>query len=81
MRAIFNNFIWNDVWTFRRLAELANYWRGPLARFCKFNLICVAGIGSSVGLLNAQVYWLDANVYLANSISIAPSIGAGQLIC
>ena len=37
--AIFNNFIWNDVWAFRRLAGLANYWRGPLARFCKFNLI------------------------------------------
>ena len=36
----------------------------------KFNLICLAGIGWSVLLLNAQVTWLHLNLYLANLIAI-----------
>ncbi len=68
--AIFNNFIWNDIWTFRGLARSGNIWAERLARFGKFNLICVAGIGLSVLLLNVQVHWLKINVYLANFISI-----------
>jgi dolichol-phosphate mannosyltransferase len=68
--AIFNNFIWNDVWTFRGLARSGTIRAERLARLGKFNLICVAGIGLSVLLLNVQVYWLRINVYLANFISI-----------
>ncbi len=68
--AIFNNFIWNDVWTFRGLGRSGNIRAARLARLAKFNLICVAGIGLSVLLLNVQVYWLKINVYLANFISI-----------
>ena len=68
--AIFNNFLWNDIWTFRELARTGNIRAGRLARLGKFNLICVAGIGLSVLLLNGQVYWLGMNVYLANFISI-----------
>jgi|SRR5207302_5083056 len=68
--AIFNNFFWNHLWTFRGLATNGNAWLERLARFGKFNLICVAGIGLSVLLLNAQVYRLNMNVYLANFISI-----------
>ncbi len=68
--AILNNFVWNDVWTFRGLAASENIWVERLTRFGKFNLICVAGIGLSVMLLNVQVYWLNMNVYLANFISI-----------
>src|SRR6266511_5878077 len=64
--AIFNNFIWNDIWTFRGLARPGNVRLEWLPRFGKFNLICVAGIGLSVLLLNLQVYWLKINVYLAN---------------
>jgi len=66
--AIFNNFLWNDWWTFRGMAAGRNNLR--LIRFLKFNLICLAGIGLSVLLLNVQVYWLDMNLYLANFISI-----------
>jgi dolichol-phosphate mannosyltransferase len=97
-----NNFIWNEVWTFRDLTEeehgerggsrdetaLAGLkelnrlnrlnelrrasaaWRRRLARFVKFNLICTAGIGLSVLLLNVQVYGLGWNVYLSNFIAI-----------
>jgi len=65
--AIINNFVWNDVWTFR---ELGSGGKARFARFLRFNLICVAGIGLSVLLLNVQVYWLHLNVYLANFIAI-----------
>jgi len=68
--AILNNFVWNDLWTFRGLVAGANVWLERLRRFWKFNLICVAGIGLSVLLLNVQVYWLHLNVYLANFIAI-----------
>jgi dolichol-phosphate mannosyltransferase len=68
--AIINNFVWNDFWTFRGLARSGNIRPEWLARFGKFKLICTAGIGLSVVLLNVQVYWLKLNVYLANFISI-----------
>ena len=68
--AILNNFIWNDVWTFRGLVVSGNDCLQRLARLGKFNLICLAGIGISVLLLNVQVYWLHLNVYLANFIAI-----------
>ena len=68
--AIINNFVWNDVWTFCGLAAGANAWLERVVRFAKFNLICVAGIGLSVLLLNLQVYWLGINLYLANFIAI-----------
>ena len=67
---LINNFIWNDLWTFRGLAANQRRWPQRLARFLKFNLICTAGIGLSVLLLNVQVYWLHVNLYLANFISI-----------
>ena len=68
--AIFNNFLWNDLWTFRGLAAETNAWRQRLSRLVKFNVICLAGIGWSVLLLNVQVRLLAVNLYLANFISI-----------
>lgn len=68
--AIFNNFLWNDLWTFRGMADGRHSPRQPLIRFLKFNLICVAGIGLSVVLLNVQVHGLGMNLYLANFIAI-----------
>jgi dolichol-phosphate mannosyltransferase len=68
--AIFNNFIWNDLWTFRGVAAGRNAPRQRLTRFLKFNLICAAGIGLSVLLLNLQVHGLEMNLYVANFISI-----------
>ena len=68
--AIFNNFLWNDLWTFRGLGAERSRWLPRLIRFGKFNLICVAGVACSVLLLNVQVYQMHMNVYLANFISI-----------
>jgi putative flippase GtrA len=67
--AILNNFAWNDQWTFRGFAS-HNDWRSRLVRLGKFNAICLAGIGLSVLLLNAQIYGLGMNMYLANFCAI-----------
>jgi dolichol-phosphate mannosyltransferase len=69
--AIANNFLWNDRWTFRDLAQ-AQTQRGQLARrFLKFNLICLCGVGLKVMLLGAMVANLGWNPYLANLVAIA----------
>lgn len=68
--AIFNNFLWNELWTFRGLSAAENGWRSRLGRLGKFNLICVAGIGWSVLLLNLLARALGMNVYLANLVAI-----------
>lgn len=65
-----NNFIWNEVWTFREWTAAGTGWPQRVGRFVKFNLICTAGIGLSVLLLNVQVYGLGWNVYLSNFIAI-----------
>ena len=67
--AIVNNFLWNDGWTFRGLGG-GGGWRARLRRFVKFNVICTAGIGLSVLLLQAQVRWLHWNVYVSNFLAI-----------
>ena len=67
--ALLNNFLWNDLWTFRGLPAPGG-WRSRLVRLAKFNTICATGIGLSVLLLDLQVYGLGMNVYLANFCSI-----------
>ena len=68
--AISNNFLWNDIWTFRGLGMEQSGWQPRLIRLVKFNLICAVGIALSVLLLNVQVSSLKMNVYLANFTSI-----------
>lgn len=68
--ALVNNFVWNEFWTFGDISATQDHWRARLSRFGKFNLICLAGIGLSVLLLNVQVWWFALNVYLANLIAI-----------
>jgi len=68
--AIMNNFVWNDLWTFRDRALDHPGWRLRASRFGRFNLICLAGIGLNVALLNALVHWVRLNVYVANGIAI-----------
>jgi dolichol-phosphate mannosyltransferase len=68
--AVINNFIWNDLWTFRDISIKQNTWKKRLGCFIKFNLICLVGIGLNILLLKSQVYFLHANVYVANLIAI-----------
>ena len=68
--AIFNNFLWNEIWTFRDLSAASAGWMARAQRLAKFNLICVAGVVLSILLLNCQVRFLHFNVYAANFIAI-----------
>ena len=68
--AIGSNFIGNELWTFRDRAAADLSWRGRESRFGKFNMICLAGIGISVLLLNLQTRFFDVNMYVGNLIAI-----------
>jgi dolichol-phosphate mannosyltransferase len=69
--AIFNNFLWNDAWTFADLAAQQRGFRQRLRRFGKFQLICMAGVALNTILLNLQFNLLGMNRYVANAIAIA----------
>jgi dolichol-phosphate mannosyltransferase len=68
--ALANNFLWNELWTFRPSSENASGHRGWPRRFLLFNLICGAGIGLAVLLLHAFHTWLGWNLYLSNLMAI-----------
>lgn len=68
--ALVNNFIWNELWTFRDLASRNRSWKAKTIRLGKFNAICVLGIGLSVLLLELQVRAFHENPYLANLVAI-----------
>lgn len=68
--AIFNNFIWNDFWTFRdasnRQPGSSKRWK----RFIKFNAICSSGLLAHILLLNLAYNILGVNQYAAKLIAI-----------
>jgi dolichol-phosphate mannosyltransferase len=66
--AIGNNFIWNDLWTFRGISARTNtHW---LSRFARFNAICAAGMLISMILLQVQVGFFEWNIYISNFVAI-----------
>lgn len=69
--AIFNNFLWNDAWTFADVTMQQQEWRQRLKRFMKFNLICLAGLVLNVLVLNLVFNFIVPNRYIANLIAIA----------
>jgi dolichol-phosphate mannosyltransferase len=69
--AIFNNFLWNDAWTFADVSMQQQGWRPRLKRFLKFNAICLAGLILNVLVLNLVFNFLIPNRYIANLIAIA----------
>ena len=72
--ALLNNFLWNEVWTFREAmsstARAGGSWRGVACRLWRFQAICVAGIGLAVGFLHLFHTGLGFNLYLANLLAI-----------
>lgn len=69
--AMINNFIWNELWTFKTTSErtiVKKY--GVLHRFAMFNAICGIGIGFAVALLHVFHTWLGWNLYLSNLLAI-----------
>ncbi|WP_016951208.1 glycosyltransferase [Anabaena sp. PCC 7108] len=69
--AIFNNFLWNDAWTFADVSMQQKGWQPRLKRFVKFNVICLAGLVLNVLVLNIVFNFLVPNRYIANFIAIA----------
>ncbi|WP_414544503.1 glycosyltransferase [Nostoc sp. CCY0012] len=69
--AIFNNFLWNDAWTFADVSSTQQEWHQRLKRFGKFNLICLAGLLLNVLVLNLVFNFIIPNRYIANLVAIA----------
>jgi dolichol-phosphate mannosyltransferase len=73
--AILNNFLWNELWTFRDRAAARPQLHRRLARLAHFNLVCAAGAGWHLLLL-----WLLAiqggwNYLAANAVAIVVVTG------
>jgi dolichol-phosphate mannosyltransferase len=68
--AVFNNFLWNDAWTFADVTMHQQEWHQRLKRFLKFNLICLAGLVLNVLVLNLVFNFVIHNRYIANLIAI-----------
>ena len=75
--AMINNFIWNELWTFRAegclKSEILNgesKSKGIFRRFLTFNAICGIGIGFAVLLLSLFHKWLEWHLYLSNFLAI-----------
>lgn len=66
--ALLNNFLWNEVWTFRgaNTRSPSGRWRGVATRLLRFQAICVAGIGLAILSLHGLHAGLGLNLYLAN---------------
>jgi len=69
--AIFNNFLWNDLWTFSDISSRQPGKRKRFQRFLKFNLVCLAGLILNILLLNIFFNVFHINRYLANLLAIA----------
>ena len=69
--AIFNNFLWNDAWTFADLAQRQRGWQCRLQRLLKFNLICLAGLVLNTLIVNILFNLFGVNAYLAKLVAIA----------
>lgn len=69
--AIFNNFLWNDLWTFGDISRQQKGWNKWIKRFIKFNIVCLMGLILNVLLLNLFFNGFGMNRYLANLLAIA----------
>ncbi|MGQ9837083.1 MAG: glycosyltransferase [Cyanobacteriota bacterium] len=68
--AILNNFLWNDLWTFRNVTKLQPGALNRLKRLIKFNIICLIGLLLNSLLLILLSEKLGIHYLLANLIAI-----------
>ena len=68
--ALLNNFLWNELWTFRDAALSRPAFHSVLRRIFKFHAICGVGILWAVGLLWLLHGGVKLNLYSANLLSI-----------
>ncbi|MDX2273736.1 MAG: glycosyltransferase [Cyanobacteriota bacterium] len=69
--AILNNFLWNDLWTFRDITRKQPGSHNRLKRLVKFNVICLLGLGINSLLLIMLTDGLGIHYLLANLLAIA----------
>jgi putative flippase GtrA len=69
--ALLNNFMWNELWTFRSHDEDQGRHIGALRRLAVFNAVCGAGILLAVLFINIFHKALGWNLYLSNGVSVA----------
>ena len=68
--ALLNNFVWNELWTFRSADRHEPCSRGVARRLVFFNGVCAAGILFAVLLLHFFHTLLGWNLYLSNLLAI-----------
>lgn len=68
--AILNNFLWNDLWTFRHVTRLQPGPWNRLKRLAKFNVICLIGLVLNTSLVTLLSERLGIHYLLANLIAI-----------
>ncbi len=68
--AIFNNFLWNDLWTFADISRRQIGNRQRLKRFLKFNLVCLSGLILQTLIVNIVYNFFRLNDGLDKFISI-----------
>lgn len=68
--AILNNFLWNDLWTFRHVTRLQPGLSNRLKRLAKFNMICLIGLFLNSSLVILLSERLGIHYLLANLIAI-----------
>ena len=49
--AIVNNFLWNELWTFRDRTHLSRRLRDRFQRFASFNVVCGVGAALQLGMV------------------------------
>lgn len=67
--AICNNFLWNEIWTFRAVRRSAGR-KARIARFLRFNMISLSGAALSILILHVLVYALGIHLLAANFLAI-----------
>jgi dolichol-phosphate mannosyltransferase len=69
--AIINNFLWNDLWTFRDISQQQKGLKKQIKRFLKFQVICLAGLILNVLIVNLLFNVFGVNEFVAKLIAIA----------
>jgi dolichol-phosphate mannosyltransferase len=69
--AVINNFLWNDLWTFRDISQWQPGNRRRLKRFLKFNLVCLAGIILQALVVSFMHDLFGVNEFIAKLAAIA----------
>lgn len=68
--AMLNNYLWNELWTFKPLKGAAEPARCLWRRFLLFHAICGFGIPLALALLHFFHSLLQWNLYLSNFLAI-----------